>query len=192
MSLMMMLIVYIAMFGVHDSGYLYSTGMKEKRMDNDNSRTDRLAVNVADASQALGISRSSMYAEIKRGRIQTFKLAGRLLIPWTELTALMSGELPHKTEIKDRVLCGHHPSYQQQGWQERAETAERELAEAREDTKRLSKLEMKTILAVGAGIQVSALGGLAVNEWHGEQSLRDFIDSIEDEVIDAAREGDGA
>ena len=43
MSLMMMLIVYIAMFGVHDSGYLYSTGMKEKRMDNDNKQANQKA-----------------------------------------------------------------------------------------------------------------------------------------------------
>lgn len=55
----------------------------------DNNKTDRLSVSVAEAAQALGISRSSMYVEIKRGGIRTFKLAGRLLVPWTELTSLM-------------------------------------------------------------------------------------------------------
>ena len=57
---------------------------------------DRLAVTVAEAAQALGISRSSMYAEIQRGTIRTFKLAGRLLVPWAELTQMVGP--PEKRE----------------------------------------------------------------------------------------------
>jgi|TARA_R110000824_G_scaffold1458_1_gene7337 predicted DNA-binding transcriptional regulator AlpA len=77
----------------------------------DNNKTDRLSVSVADAAQALGISRSSMYVEIKRGGIRTFKLAGRLLIPWTELTSLMersSRSEPGKDQpnAKDLVEAG--------------------------------------------------------------------------------------
>ena len=77
----------------------------------DNNKAERLAVSVADAAQALGISRSSMYVEIKRGGIRTFKLAGRLLIPWTELTSLMersSRSEPGKDQpnAKDLVEAG--------------------------------------------------------------------------------------
>jgi excisionase family DNA binding protein len=59
----------------------------EKFMDK--NKTGRLSVTVEEAAKAIGISRSSMYAEIKRGRIRTFKIAGRILIPWTELTSLI-------------------------------------------------------------------------------------------------------
>jgi len=59
----------------------------EKFMDK--NKTDRLSVTVEEAAKAIGISRSSMYAEIKRGGIRTFKIAGRLLVPWTELTSLI-------------------------------------------------------------------------------------------------------
>jgi excisionase family DNA binding protein len=55
----------------------------------DHQIKDRLAVTVAEAARAIGISRSSMYAEINRGTIRTFKLAGRLLVPWAELDALI-------------------------------------------------------------------------------------------------------
>lgn len=77
----------------------------------DKNKTDRLSVSVADAAQALGISRSSMYVEIKRGGIRTFKLAGRILIPWTELTSLMersSRSEPGKDQpnAKDLVEAG--------------------------------------------------------------------------------------
>lgn len=55
----------------------------------DKNKKDRLSVSVAEAAEAIGISRSSMYLEIKQGRIRTFKFAGRLLVPWTELTSLI-------------------------------------------------------------------------------------------------------
>lgn len=54
------------------------------------------------------------------------------------------------------------------------------------DGERLDKLEGKTILAVGAGIQVDL--EFAVLEWHGEQPLREFIDSIP--AFDSDREVD--
>jgi predicted DNA-binding transcriptional regulator AlpA len=134
-------------------------------MDNDNSRTDRLAVNVADASQALGISRSSMYAEIKRGRIQTFKLAGRLLIPWTELTALMNGCM---SESKRYINPQYHDEMAAAGvaWKDRAETAERDLADAR-----------WALLKVFAFVP--------------EQMKSGWTDEVQ-RAIDAAHEGDGA
>ena len=55
----------------------------------DHQIKDRLAVTVAEAARAIGISRSSMYSEIARGTFRTFKLAGRLLVPWAELGSLM-------------------------------------------------------------------------------------------------------
>ena len=61
---------------------------------------DRLAVSVAEAAEALGISRSSLYAEIKQGRIRTVKLAGRLLVPWAELAEMVT--LP----ARDRMTRG--------------------------------------------------------------------------------------
>ena len=51
--------------------------------------TERLAVTVEEASSALGISRSRAYEIIKRGQIPTIKLGGRLLVPWSQLTALI-------------------------------------------------------------------------------------------------------
>ena len=82
----------------------------------DNNKADRLAVSVADAAQALGISRSSMYAEIKQGRIRTFKLAGRLLVPWTELTSLM--------ERRSRSEPGTEPGKDQPNAKDLVETDE--------------------------------------------------------------------
>jgi len=63
----------------------------------------------------------------------------------------------------------------------------KELRTLRADKARLDTLEAKTILGEGAGIQVSALDGWGVMEWHGEVSLRDWIDSIDEETPDAAR-----
>jgi predicted DNA-binding transcriptional regulator AlpA len=88
--------------------------MKEKRMDN--NKAERLAVSVADAAQALGISRSSMYVEIKQGRIRTFKLAGRLLVPWAELTSLM--------ERRSRPEPGTEPGKDQPNAKDLVETDE--------------------------------------------------------------------
>ncbi len=82
----------------------------------DNNKADRLAVSVADAAQALGISRSSMYVEIKQGRIRTFKLAGRLLVPWTELTSLM--------ERRSRSEPGTEPGKDQPNAKDLVETDE--------------------------------------------------------------------
>lgn len=40
----------------------------------------KLAYNVAEAAEALGIGRTAVYALIKAGKLQSFKLGGRTLI----------------------------------------------------------------------------------------------------------------
>ncbi len=55
----------------------------------DNNETDRLAVTVAEAARAIGISRSRAYEMIRRAEIPTIRLGGRLLVPWSKLTALI-------------------------------------------------------------------------------------------------------
>ena len=61
----------------------------------EHAQKGRLALTVAEAARAIGISRSSMYAEINRGNIRTVKLAGRLLVPWAELELLIGrGDRP--------------------------------------------------------------------------------------------------
>ena len=75
----------------------------------DQHETDRLAVTVAEAARALGISRSSLYAEIKHGPIPTFRLAGRMLVPWAALHALVgsaAGSIPKPNTEPDRGGTG--------------------------------------------------------------------------------------
>jgi hypothetical protein len=57
-----------------------------------------------------------MYVEIKQGRIRTFKLAGRLLVPWTELTSLM--------ERRSRSEPGTEPGKDQPNAKDLVETDE--------------------------------------------------------------------
>lgn len=41
---------------------------------------NKLSMSVKDASDLLGVSRTTLYNEIKEGRIKTFRIAGRRLI----------------------------------------------------------------------------------------------------------------
>jgi excisionase family DNA binding protein len=50
----------------------------------------RLAVRINDACAALGISRSSLYELMATGEIRTAVVAGRRLIPVSELERLLS------------------------------------------------------------------------------------------------------
>lgn len=47
---------------------------------------------INDFGKVIGISRTSIYAMIKRGELQTIKIAGRTLIPASEVQRLLSGE----------------------------------------------------------------------------------------------------
>lgn len=52
------------------------------------SQKDRWAYRVSDACLGLGISRTSFYELVKSGEIKTIKIAGRTLVPRTELERL--------------------------------------------------------------------------------------------------------
>jgi excisionase family DNA binding protein len=49
---------------------------------------ERFAYRVPDACTALGISRTSLYELVKRGEITLIKIAGRTLVPRSELERL--------------------------------------------------------------------------------------------------------
>jgi excisionase family DNA binding protein len=51
----------------------------------------KLAHSIDEAGLALGISRSSVYALIKEGRLRVLKLGRRTVIPTDALQALVSG-----------------------------------------------------------------------------------------------------
>jgi excisionase family DNA binding protein len=50
--------------------------------------TEPYAYRVLDACAALGISRTSLYELVKRGEIKLIKIAGRTLVPRSELERL--------------------------------------------------------------------------------------------------------
>ena len=50
----------------------------------------RLAYRVPDACTALGIGRTSLYELVKAGKIRLVKIAGRTLVPRSELDRLLS------------------------------------------------------------------------------------------------------
>jgi excisionase family DNA binding protein len=50
--------------------------------------SERMAYPVSDACDALGISRTSLYQLIKIGELKVIKLAGRTLVPRSELERL--------------------------------------------------------------------------------------------------------
>jgi excisionase family DNA binding protein len=59
----------------------------------------RLAYSVAGAAEALGVSRGTLYGDIRAGRVRTFKWGGRTLIRADELERavdLASGRAPHR------------------------------------------------------------------------------------------------
>lgn len=49
---------------------------------------DRFAYRVSDACVALGIGRTSLYELVKSGKLRLIKLAGRTLVPRSELERL--------------------------------------------------------------------------------------------------------
>ena len=48
-----------------------------------------MAMSPRDAARAIGISRSSLYRQIKQGRIRTVKLGRRTLVPTSVLAELI-------------------------------------------------------------------------------------------------------
>ena len=50
----------------------------------------RLAYRVPDACTALGIGRTSLYELVKAGKLRLVKIAGRTLVPRSELDRLLS------------------------------------------------------------------------------------------------------
>ena len=51
-----------------------------------------LALTVRDFCRRVGISRSSLYAYTKAGKIRVVYVAGRTLVPMTEVRRLLGGE----------------------------------------------------------------------------------------------------
>jgi excisionase family DNA binding protein len=49
---------------------------------------DRLAYRVADACAALGVGRTSLYELVRSGELKLIKIAGRTLVPRSELERL--------------------------------------------------------------------------------------------------------
>lgn len=50
--------------------------------------TDKLAYRVTEACAALGIGRTSLYELVKTGELKLIKIAGRSLVPRSELERL--------------------------------------------------------------------------------------------------------
>lgn len=53
----------------------------------------RLALRINDAASALGIGRSTLYALISKGEIKSAVIAGRRVVPVSELRRLLSQNL---------------------------------------------------------------------------------------------------
>jgi excisionase family DNA binding protein len=58
-------------------------------MQSDN-HIPKLTYSIKEACQASSLGRTTLYAHIKEGRLQTVKLVGRTLIPAASLEALLS------------------------------------------------------------------------------------------------------
>lgn len=52
------------------------------------AQQDKLAYRIADACAALGIGRTSLYELVKTGELKLIKIAGRTLVPRSELERL--------------------------------------------------------------------------------------------------------
>ena len=52
--------------------------------------TEKIAFTVAEAAQASGLSRSSLYLLMREGRLNSVKVAGRRLVLKTALASLLS------------------------------------------------------------------------------------------------------
>ena len=57
---------------------------------------DKLAVNIVEAAQAAGVSRSTLYDEIRRGRLQVRKIGRRTVVSIQELKSWLEAK-PHTT-----------------------------------------------------------------------------------------------
>lgn len=53
----------------------------------------RLALSIADAAVALGISRDSVQREVQSGAIRAARIRGRVLIPTSELAAYLAAHI---------------------------------------------------------------------------------------------------
>lgn len=56
----------------------------------ESAATAPLAHRIPDACQRIGVGRSSLYELIKSGQLKTVRIAGRTLIPESELQRLMA------------------------------------------------------------------------------------------------------
>lgn len=57
-----------------------------------NANVDRLAYPVNDACHLLGIKRTSLYELAKSGQLKLIKIAGRTLVPRSEIERLTSAD----------------------------------------------------------------------------------------------------
>lgn len=48
----------------------------------------KMAYQVDEACQSLGIGRTAFYALVKSGELKLIKIAGRTLVPWSEMERL--------------------------------------------------------------------------------------------------------
>ena len=58
--------------------------------DQDPASADKLAFRIDEACHALGIGRTSLYELAKAGQIKLIKIAGRTLVPRSEIERLSS------------------------------------------------------------------------------------------------------
>jgi len=61
-------------------------------MERSTQRSDgeRMAFRIADACTALGIGRTSLYELVKAGELKVIRIAGRVLVPRSEIERLTS------------------------------------------------------------------------------------------------------
>lgn len=57
---------------------------------NEQGATPRLALGIAEAASALGMSRGGLYRHVQSGAVRTVKLGGRRLVPVAELERLLA------------------------------------------------------------------------------------------------------
>jgi excisionase family DNA binding protein len=53
--------------------------------------TDKLAFRVPEFCRAIGIGRTTFYKMVKEGLIDTVKIGGMRLVPWTAVERLLAG-----------------------------------------------------------------------------------------------------
>jgi excisionase family DNA binding protein len=60
--------------------------------DSSGNKTERLALTVREAAEALGVGRNAVYNAINRGDLRAVKFGGSLLVPRVELDRLLGVE----------------------------------------------------------------------------------------------------